>query len=74
MVRRLLCAVHGHRDALRLLDPTTLSVECQWCGRVSTGVSLRPAYRRTQAPKGSATRIRRRLARTWLCHRLEGVA
>jgi len=71
---KLWCLLFGHADELRTV-PGHLAVECTHCGRVSRGITLgHPSYRRTQAPKGDPQRLRRRLARVWLAHRLSDAA
>ena len=71
---RLWCALFGHTDVL-LPRPGRLAVTCTSCGRESSGIAVgRPAYRRTHHGKGNPTRIRRRLARMYLAHRLLNTA
>jgi hypothetical protein len=70
----LTCLLLGHADAL-LPSPGRLQVVCRHCGRTSSGLDIpAPRYRRTQPPKTDPTRLKRRLSRTYIAHRLEGAA
>ena len=74
MMARCLCAIFGHHDELRL-GPGALWTRCEACGRETAGITLGPPrYHQTQRRKGNAMQQRRRLARIWLAHRLDGAA